>query len=68
LAGSLLAGELAGRHARGLEIEPACVDVALERWIAMTGKQPISEATGTTFEQRQAALTSALDREVADAA
>jgi hypothetical protein len=45
------------------------VDVALERWIAMTGKQPILEATGETFEQRQAALTRAFSGEdTADAA
>lgn len=64
----LLACELTGRRARGLEIEPSYVDVALGRWIAMTGKQPVLEATGETFEERQAALTSALHREVADAA
>jgi DNA modification methylase len=65
----LLACELTGRRARGLEIEPAYVDVALERWIAMTGKQPILEATGETFEQRQAALTRAFSGEdTADAA
>jgi len=65
----LLACELIGRRARGLEIEPAYVDVALERWIAMTGGQPILDGTGETFEQRQAALTSALHRrDTADAA
>ena len=51
----LVACELTGRCGRGLEIEPAYVDVALERWIAMTGQQPILEATGETFEQRRAA-------------
>lgn len=59
----LLACELTGRQARGLEIEPAYVDVALERWIAMTGKQPILESTGETFAQRHAVLTPALDEE-----
>ena len=51
----LVACELTGRRARGLEIEPAYVDVALERWIAMTGRQPVLEATGETFEQRRTA-------------
>ena len=55
----LVACELTGRRARGLEIEPAYVDVALERWIAMTGTQPILESTGETYEQRRAALTPA---------
>jgi hypothetical protein len=65
----LLACQLTGRRARGLEIEPAYVDVALERWIAMTGEQPILEATGETFEQRRTAFAPALDREdTADAA
>lgn len=52
----LLACELTGRRARGLEIEPAYVDVALERRIAMTGQQPILEATGETYEQRRTAM------------
>jgi len=52
----LLACELTGRRARVLEIDPAYVDVALERWIAMTGKQPILQATGETYEQRRAAM------------
>ena len=50
---NLVACELTGRQARGLEIEPAYVDVALQRWIAMTGQQPILKATGESFEQRQ---------------
>ena len=59
----LQAASLTGRWARGLEIDPAYVDVALERWIAMTGERPILEATGETFEQRQAALTPEYNRE-----
>jgi DNA modification methylase len=64
----LVACELTGRHARGLEIAPAYVDVALERWIAMTGRQPILESTGETFEHRRAALTTASAEETVDAA
>ncbi|WP_245815229.1 DNA modification methylase [Shimia gijangensis] len=37
---SLIAAERAGRRFRGLDIDPAYVDVALARWQAMTGKEP----------------------------
>jgi DNA modification methylase len=37
---TLIAAERAGRCFRGLDIDPAYVDVALERWTAMTGKEP----------------------------
>lgn len=37
---ALLAAERTDRHFRGLDIDPAYVDVALERWRTMTGKQP----------------------------
>jgi len=37
---TLIACERAGRRFRGVEIDPAYVDVAVERWAAMTGKTP----------------------------
>ena len=37
---TLLAAERTGRRFRGLDIDPAYVDVALERWSAMTGGTP----------------------------
>ncbi|WP_339635855.1 DNA methyltransferase [uncultured Sneathiella sp.] len=37
---TLIAAERAGRRFRGVEIDPAYVDVALERWCALTGKEP----------------------------
>ena len=37
---SLIAAERTGRPFRGLDIDPAYVDVALARWQAMTGKEP----------------------------
>ena len=36
---TLLAAERSGRAFRGTEIDPAYVDVAIERWEAMTGKR-----------------------------
>jgi DNA modification methylase len=50
---ALIAAELTGRRARGLEIEPGYVDVAVERWMAMTGQEAILESTGEAFGARQ---------------
>lgn len=38
---SLIAAERVGRAFRGLDIDPAYVDVALERWARLTGKEPV---------------------------
>ncbi len=37
---TLIAAERTGRRFRGIDIDPAYVDVALERWSAMTGQEP----------------------------
>lgn len=37
---SLVAAERTGRRFRGLDIDPAYVDVAIDRWSAMTGEVP----------------------------
>ena len=37
---TLIAAERTGRHFRGVELDPAYVDVALDRWSALTGKEP----------------------------
>ena len=37
---TLIAAERTGRRFRGVELDPAYVDVALERWSAMTGREP----------------------------
>lgn len=37
---TLIAAERTGRRFRGLDIDPAYVDVAVERWAAMTGGKP----------------------------
>ena len=43
---TLIAAERTGRRFRGIDIDPAYVDVALERWSAMTGREPrLAEAT-----------------------
>ncbi len=38
---TLLAAERTGRHFRGIELDPAYVDVAIERWQALTNKEPV---------------------------
>lgn len=38
---SLIAAERIGRRFRGLDIDPGYVDVAVERWRAMTGRKPL---------------------------
>ena len=37
---TLIASERCGRRFRGIEIDPGCVDVAMERWSVMTGGTP----------------------------
>jgi len=43
---TLIAAERTGRRFRGLDIDPAYVDVAVERWSAMTGGTPRLVADG----------------------
>jgi hypothetical protein len=38
---TLIASERTGRRFRGIDIDPGYVDVALSRWTAMTGKEPV---------------------------
>jgi DNA modification methylase len=42
---TLLAAQRTGRRFRGLDIDPAYVDVAIERWSARTGLEPRLEET-----------------------
>lgn len=46
---SLIAAETCGRHCYAEELDPAYVDVAVERWQAFTGKDAVLEASGETF-------------------
>jgi DNA modification methylase len=48
---TLIAAERTGRKARGLELDPAYVDVAIERWQTYTGKPAVLLATQQTFEE-----------------
>lgn len=48
---TLVACERTGRHCRGAEIDPTYTDVALQRWSALTGVDPVLEATGDSWPQ-----------------
>jgi len=50
----LVAAERTGRHARAIELDPQYVDVAIQRWQRLTGKQAILAATGQTWEALRA--------------
>ena len=41
---SLIAAERTGRRFRGCDIDPAYVDVAVERWVQMTGGTPVLDS------------------------
>lgn len=48
---TLLAAERSGRRACCIELDPIYVDVAIERWEAMTGKEAVHAVSGKTFTQ-----------------
>jgi len=47
---SVLAAERVGRCARGVELDPHYVDVAIRRWQAFTGRDALHVDTGLTFD------------------
>jgi DNA modification methylase len=46
-----IAAEQTGRRARGIEIDPDYVDVAIERWQRFTGKSALLAGTDQTFKE-----------------
>ena len=48
---TLLSAERSGRRARCIELDPAYVDVAIQRWEALTGKQAVLQGAGKTFAE-----------------
>jgi DNA modification methylase len=52
---SIIAAETCGRNCHAVELEPAYVDVAVERWQTFTGREAVLEATGETFAAVRAA-------------
>jgi DNA modification methylase len=45
----IMAGEANGRRVFAMEISPAYVDVAVERWQAETGREAILDGDGRSF-------------------
>ncbi len=48
---TLIAAETTGRVCFGVELNPAYVDVAIERWQALTGKEAVLIPTGQCFAE-----------------
>ena len=48
---TILAAERTGRRGFGIEIEPKYVDVAIQRWEKLTGRQAVLASTGQTFAE-----------------
>ena len=48
---TLIAAETTGRVCLGIELNPAYVDVAVERWQRFTGKAAVLEGNGLSFDK-----------------
>ena len=63
---TVIAAERTGRRARGIELDPAYVDVAIRRWQSYTGKAANLATTGQSFEeieeQRQSSSTELIEK------
>ena len=46
---TLIAAETTGRICHAVELDPAYVDVAVQRWQSFTGKEAVLESSGQTF-------------------
>ena len=51
---TLAAAELTERVCYGLELDPKYVDVVVERWQRLTGREATLDGDGRTFEQMKA--------------
>ena len=49
---TLIAAETTGRVCLGIELNPAYVDVAVERWQRFTGKSAVLDGSGEPFGAR----------------
>ena len=49
---TIIACEMEGRACHAIELDPAYVDVAVQRWQAFTGSVATLEATGEPFPSR----------------
>jgi len=49
---TLIAAERVGRTCRGLDLDPAYIDLAIRRWQRLTGQAAVHEKSGKTFDSR----------------
>ena len=62
---TLIAAETLERVACGIELDPSYVDVAIDRWQQLTGKQAVHATSGKTFDElRQERLGSTAPEEI----
>jgi DNA modification methylase len=54
----IVAAEGTSRVCYGMEIDPAYVDMAVERWEKFTGKHAVLEGDDRTFQEISASRTS----------
>ncbi|MGC8732234.1 MAG: DNA methyltransferase, partial [Halothiobacillaceae bacterium] len=54
---TLIAAETTGRICFGVELNPAYVDVAIERWQAFTGQEAVLMPTGQRFAEVKVSRT-----------
>ena len=47
---TIIAGEMTGRKVHAIELSPAYVDVAVQRWQEFTGKKATRESDGFAFD------------------
>jgi len=59
---TLIACERTGRRFCGMDLDPTYVDVAVRRWIAMTGSRAVNAATGEDFDARAKTLATDLGK------
>ena len=48
---TIIAAEMTGRHCYAVELSPAYVDVAVQRWQQFTGKTATLDGDGRTFAE-----------------
>lgn len=58
---TIIAAEMTGRCCHAIELNPAYVDVAVERWQAFTGQKAIHELTGKSFAEMKAEKSGGLN-------
>jgi DNA modification methylase len=54
---TLIAAEISGRVCLGIELNPAYVDVAVQRWQDFTGEAAVLESSGERFDDVSAGLS-----------